>query len=194
VVRPGRPDHAEGPDVDEARLVQLAKAGDGGAFGQLYDACIDKVYRYVFFRVSDAQTAEDLTSDVFLKAWENLRRYEPQSSFVAWLYTIARNTVIDHYRTHRQTTSLDEIASTVGRADQPGERIELQDDVKGLQASLQHLTEDQREVLVLKFITGLDTAEIARRLRKTEGAIRALQMRGLQSLARLMESDGRQET
>jgi len=192
-VRLAKPDRAVEPDADESRLVQRAKAGDAAAFGQLYDACIDKVYRYVFFRVSDAQTAEDLTSDVFLKAWQNLGRYEPQSAFVAWLYTIARNTVIDHYRTQRQAVSLDEIAAAVGQADPPGERIELRDEVKGLQASLQRLTGDQREVLVLKFIAGLDSAEIAKRLGKTEGAIRALQMRGLQALSRLMESDGRQE-
>jgi RNA polymerase sigma-70 factor, ECF subfamily len=191
VVRPPRPGDPAGPDADEVRLVQQAKAGDAAAFGKLYDGCIDKVYRYVFFRVSDPQTAEDLTSEVFLKAWENFGRYEPHSSFVAWLYTIARNTVIDHYRTHKQAVSLDEIAASVGRADPGTERIELQDDVKEMQASLQYLTEEQREVLVLKFIAGLDTAEIARRLRRTEGAIRALQMRGLQALGRRMDSNGR---
>ena len=98
------------PLEDEKCLVDLAKSGDGEAFGRLYEAYFDRVYRFIYFRVTDDQVAEDLSSQVFLKAWENLRRYHPRGPFLAWLYAIARNTVIDSYRTRKQTVSLDEAA------------------------------------------------------------------------------------
>ncbi len=178
------------PHPDERRLVEQAKAGDAQAFGMLYDASVDRVYRFLFFRVNDTQTAEDLCSLVFLKAWENLHRFQPRGPFLAWLYSIARNTVIDHYRTHKQTVSLDEAAPLAATSARPDEVADLHFEVKALQAAMQHLTAEQREVLTLKFIAEYDTAQIARHMQKTEGAIRALQMRALQALARVMKSDG----
>jgi RNA polymerase sigma-70 factor (ECF subfamily) len=176
---------------DEARLVQQAKSGDAGAFGQLYDASVDRVYRYIFYRVTDEQTAEDLTSQVFLKAWENLHRYQPTGPFAAWLYSIARNAVIDHYRTHKPTVALDEVAATIGQDAKLDETVDLKSEVKSLRAAMQYLTDEQREVLTLKFISGMDTIEISRRMRKSEGAVRALQMRALQALGRVMEPEER---
>lgn len=176
---------------DEARLVQKAKSGDASAFGRLYDASVDRIYRYIFFRVTDEDIAQDLTSDVFLKAWENLGRYRPGGPFVAWLYTIARNTLIDHYRTRKQSVSLDlTVIKHDGKLD---EQLDLQYEVRALQQAMEYLTEEQREVLTLRFIAEMDTGQIAERMRKSEGAIRALQMRALQALARVMRTDGRQE-
>jgi DNA-directed RNA polymerase specialized sigma24 family protein len=105
----------------------------------LYGASIDRIYRYVFFRVTDTELAEDLTSEVFLKAWENLRRYRPGGPFIAWLYTIARNTVIDHYRTRKPSVPLDQ---TLIRQD-PGldEKVDLQHEVETLKQAMPHLTE-----------------------------------------------------
>ncbi len=173
---------------DERRLVDRAQAGDAEAFGQLYDAFIDRVYRFVFFRVTDVETAEDLTSQVFLKAWENLESYRPKGPFLAWLYAIARNTVIDNYRTRKQTVSLDEAAPIAAQDDKLDEHLELEFEMKSLQAAMQHLTEEQKEVLILKFIADYDTSQIARRMGKSEGAVRALQMRALQALARVMSN------
>ena len=174
------------PLPDEKRLVEQAKSGDAEAFGQLYDVCIDRVYRFIFFRVSDELTAEDLTSQVFLKAWQNLGRYQPKGPFLAWLYAIARNTVIDHYRTHKQTVSLDEAAPIAAKDDKLDDLIELKFEVNSLQESLQYLTEEQQEVITLKFIAEYDTDQIARKMGKSEGAIRALQMRALQALAKVL--------
>lgn len=177
---------------DEAKLVRKAKSGDAAAFGGLYDLCVDRIYRYIFFRVTDTEMAEDLTSEVFLKAWENLHRYKPGGPFVAWLYTIARNTVIDHYRTRKQSVPLEQ---TIIRVESKlDEMVDLTYEVEELQQAMQHLTDEQREVLTLRFIAELETAEIAERMRKSEGAIRALQMRALQALAKVMSTDGRQET
>ena len=176
---------------DEASLVRRARSGDSVAFGQLYDASVDRIYRYVFFRVTDTEVAEDLTSEVFLKAWENLHRYRPGGPFLAWLYTIARNTVIDHYRTRKPSVSLDQ---TILKQDSGlDDRLDLRHDVETLKQAMEHLTNEQREVLTLRFIAEMDTGEIARRMRKSEGAIRALQMRALQALARVMKTNGRQE-
>jgi RNA polymerase sigma-70 factor (ECF subfamily) len=181
------------PLPDERRLVEQAKSGDAEAFGQLYDACFDRVYRFIFFRVSDVPTAEDLTSQVFLKAWQNLGRYRPNGPILAWLYVIARNTVIDHYRTFKQTVSLDEAAPLVAQDAKLDELVEFQSEMKSLQESLQYLTEEQQEVLILKFIAEFDTDQIARRMGKSEGAIRALQMRALQALSKVMKKAEKEE-
>jgi RNA polymerase sigma-70 factor (ECF subfamily) len=168
---------------DEKRLVELAKSGDGEAFAELYEAYFDRVYRFIFFRVTDEQAAEDLASQVFLRAWENLHRYHPRGPFLAWLYAIARNAVIDTYRTRKPTVSLEIAAPLPAKDAKLDDRMELELDVKSLQAAMQKLTAEQQEVITLKFIADYDTAQIAKHMRKSEGAIRAVQMRALQALA-----------
>ncbi len=185
--RTARPDP---PPVDEESLVRQARSGDSEAFGQLYDACLERVYRYIYFRVSEEETAEDLTSQVFLKAWENLDRYKTGGSpFIAWLYTIARNLVIDHYRTQKEVVSLEDVTLSAPEEQNPVGQAELRFEMQALRDALQLLTEDQQEVLILKFIAGLPNASIAKMLKKQEGAIRALQMRGLQTLARHLQPE-----
>jgi RNA polymerase sigma-70 factor, ECF subfamily len=178
------------PLQEEKRLVEQAKSGDGDAFALLYEAYFDRVYRFIFFRVTDDQAAEDLCSQVFLKAWENLHRYHPHGPFLAWLYAIARNAVIDSYRTKKPTVSLDEAAPIAGHDEKLDDHMQLQFEMKSLQAAMQQLTQEQQEVITLKFIAEYDTAQIAKLMGKTEGAIRALQMRALQALARVMKHDG----
>jgi RNA polymerase sigma-70 factor (ECF subfamily) len=177
------------PLQDEARLVQLARAGDADAFAQLYDAYVERVYRYVYFRVTDNETAEDLTSQVFLKAWENLGRYRPGGPFLAWLYTIAHNTVIDHYRTRKPTVPLEEVASLIVQKDDLEDHMELQFNVEILRTALQQLTPDQQQVLMMRFIAEMSTEEVARAMGKREGAVRALQMRALHTLEKYMEKE-----
>ncbi len=177
---------------DERRLVDEAKSGDGEAFAQLYEAYLDRVYRFIFFRVTDVQVAEDLTSQVFLKAWENLSRYHPHGPFLAWLYAIARNTVIDNYRTRKQTVSLDDAAPIAAQDDKLDDHMQLEFEIESLQVAMQHLTHEQQEVITLKFIAEYDTAHIAKHMGKSEGAVRALQMRALQALARVMKNGSKE--
>ena len=181
------------PFSNEKRLVEQAKSGDAEAFGKLYDAYVDRVYRYIFFRVSDVPTAEDITSQVFLKAWQNLGRYQPKGPILAWFYAIARNTVIDHYRTYKQTVSLDAAAPLASKDDKLDDWVESKSDMNKVQESLQYLTEEQREVIVLKFIAEFDTGQIAGRMGKSEGAVRALQMRALQTLSKVMKKEDEEE-
>jgi RNA polymerase sigma-70 factor (ECF subfamily) len=186
-VREHPPPRLDLPLPGEAPLVQRAKSGDSEAFAQLYDAYIARVYRYVYFRVTDDHAAEDLTSQVFLKAWENLDRYQTGSSpFVAWLYTIARNLVIDYYRTKKELVPLEDV-HTLTSHETPVEEVEARFDLQAMRDALQFLTEEQQQVLILKFIAGLPNENIAKIMNKREGAVRALQMRALQTMARYME-------
>lgn len=121
--------HSDPPLPEEGRLVSEAQSGDADSFARLYDAYFERVFRYVYFRVSDDQTAEDLTSQVFLKAWENLPRYKPSGHFLAWLYTIARNQVIDHYRTRKETVPLDEVGTLSAEGAAVDEQVQLRSDV-----------------------------------------------------------------
>jgi len=174
------------PLADERQLVLKAQDGDAEAFGRIYDGYVERIYRFVFFRVDDQQTAEDLTSQVFLKAWSNLDRFEfTRTPYIAWLYTIAHNTVIDHYRTRKVTTALEDVQlSQPDDAEAVENQIDLTVEMQTIKAAMQSLTEDQQQVLHLRFIEGMSNTEIAQQLGKREGAIRALQMRGLQALAK----------
>jgi len=177
------------PLSNERQLVLQAQAGNSEAFGQLYDAYMERIYRFVYFRVEDQQTAEDITSQVFLKAWNNLDRFSfNRTPYLAWLYTIAHNAVIDHYRTRKVTAALDDVQlSQQDHAEAVENEIDLTSEMKTIKEVLQTLTDDQQKVLTLKFIEGMSNNEIARHLGKREGAIRALQMRGLQALAKQLE-------
>jgi len=175
--------------ANERQLVLQAQDGNSEAFGQLYDAYMERIYRFVYFRVEDQQTAEDITSQVFLKAWSNLDRFQfSRTPYLAWLYTIAHNAVIDHYRTRKVTTALDDVQlSQPDHSELVENEIDLTVEMKSVKTALQSLTDDQQKVLTLKFIEGMSNNEIAHHLGKREGAIRALQMRGLQALAKQLE-------
>jgi RNA polymerase sigma-70 factor, ECF subfamily len=145
----------------------------------------DGIHRYILIRVAEPELAEDLTSLVFLKAWENLNTLRlGRSPFAAWLYRIAHNTVIDHYRTRKTVVSLEEAAPLqLSFSDEIEKKLDIQFLAQELIQGLKVLTGTQQEVLILRFILGYTTPEIAQSLNKQPGAIRALQMRGLKRLA-----------
>jgi RNA polymerase sigma-70 factor (ECF subfamily) len=184
----------EGPDDPAvvALVNRVVVSRDPNAFGELYDRFVERVYRYLYFRAGSHPEAEDLTEQVFLKAWEAIGRYRWQGRpFLAWLYRLAHNTHIDHVRTQKPTLSLNndehpvELASAAA-AVELGRTL----DADLLARALAQLTLDQQQVIVMKFIEGLDNEQIAQALNKREGAIRALQMRALMSLRRVLESEG----
>jgi len=182
------------PVTGELALVHRSQAGEQDAFARLYDAYLDRIYRYVYFRVADQQVAEDITSQVFLKAWEKLNSYQPGSSpFIAWLYRIAHNAVIDNYRTRKVSIPLENVSpAEISHEDGTDEKLDLQIESQQLREALQELTEEQQQVLILKFISQLSTTEIAQQLGKQPGAIRALQMRALQGLAKYFNLEAEQ--
>ena len=185
---------AESPD--DSYVVELVDrvvaVRDARAFGELYDRFVERVYRYVYFRTGSHTEAEDLTEQVFLKAWEAIGRYRWQGRpFLAWLYRLAHNAHIDHVRSQRPTTSLTNDQRPLDLAS-PRASLELGRtlDAEVIAGALAELTIDQQQVIVMKFIEGLDNEQIAQLMDKREGAIRALQMRALMSMRRVLERQG----
>jgi RNA polymerase sigma-70 factor (ECF subfamily) len=175
---------------DEGQLIQRARQGDLAAVSELYNLHVDRIYQYVRYRTGDDQTAEDITAEVFLRALESLGRYNDQGApFIAWLYRIAHARIIDYWRSskRRQTAPLDDPLLQDGLVT-TDEAIDV-DFVQHrlLRSALRQLTEDQQNVIILKFMQGLSNAEIAQVLGKTEGAVKSLQRRALETLARLLE-------
>lgn len=183
------------PLMDELTLVHLSQQGDHEMFAHLYNAYMERIYRYVYHRVgNDDMLTDDITSKVFLKVWEKLGSYEAgKSPFMAWLYRIARNAVIDHYRAKNLSISLEEASPVeLSHRDEIDEKLDSQVQSWQLRDALQGLTPQQQQVLTLKFVGGLNTVEIAEQLGKRAGAVRALQMRGLQGLAKSPVLQGEQ--
>ena len=170
---------------DESDLVQRAQQGDADAFTELYRRHVDQIYRFVLLRVGDEASAEDLTSEVFVRALESLHAYEDRGApFAAWLYRIANARVVDHWRRSRQM----EISLDSGDVDLPFEPAARDVFVmKVLSESLRRLTAEQQEVIILRFVEGYSTAEIAQITGRSEGAVKALQRSALASLARHMD-------
>ncbi len=168
-------------------LVARAAQGDTDAFGDLYERLLDDIYRYVYYRVSNQQDAEDLTETIFLKAWQGLANYKPEGApFVAWLYRIAHNTVVDHYRTRKISEPLADHPYLPDERESVEAQVFSRAEVEQLRQTLQEMTPIHQEVLVLRFINGLSPAETAAALNKSNGAIRVLQHRALKELQALM--------
>lgn len=180
------PSKLPNPATDELQLISLSQQGDAEAFASLYAFYVERITRYIYFRVTDHELAEDITSRIFLKMLEKLDTYQAgRSPIIAWLYRMAHNAVIDHYRMKRTFISLEDVhQAEVRQEDGIEEKLDLQIKSQQLREALQVLTEEQQRVLILKFIDGLSTLEIARQLGKRQGAVRSLQMRALQRLAR----------
>jgi len=173
---------------DEATLIRRAREGDPSAFAEIYDRYQPAIYRYIFYRVGDTATAEDLTSEVFVRLVEKNYHLTYQGRpLLAWLYTIARNLVTDYHRRSGQVTVLPLDERLVDGATDTEEGHEHMLIRQRLAGAIARLTEDQRQVILLKFFEGLDNETVARVLGKSIGAVKALQHRGLAALRRILE-------
>ena len=175
-------------DID--LLVEEAIGGDADAFGRLYDMYVDRVYRHVYYRVGSTEDAEDLTQQVFLKAWQAIGRYKRTSSpFLAWLMRISHNLVIDFYRSKKDKGYLDfEIAASDSHSS-PERVAETEFDQQLVRRAILRLASDQQQVIMLSFIEGFSYAEIASTLGKSEGAIRVIQHRALKRMRNTLEEE-----
>ena len=169
----------------ESELISLASDGNAEAFGVLYERYIDQIYNYIYYRTSNGKDAEDICSRVFLRALKHIERYEDRGyPFSAWLYRIAHNLVVNWYRDSERTEEI----SLVEQYPPPTmdgtveERLEKKDEEKRLMAIINGLPDDRRELLILKHVEGLTNAEIGQIMDRTEGAIKALYHRTLESL------------
>lgn len=176
-------------DASESHLIERAKACDAEALSELYRRHANAVFRYVYYRVGDRAVAEDLVGDIFVRALEGLPSYQDIGRpFEAWLYRIAHARVVDYYRRQnvRRVASLDKRLAADEDAN-PDRLAARRDDARRAWEALYRLTEDQQQVVSLRFIAGYSTAEVADLMGKTEGAVKALQHRALASLRRLLE-------
>lgn len=167
--------------------MQEFQAGNRDAFAQLYDCYVEKIYKYFFFKTSQEE-AFDLTETVFLKVWENIRAYRKKagSSFASWLFRIAHNLLIDHYRLNRTNLELDANEADHRQESSPIFLAEQSLSRENLRSALKRLKSSHKEVITLSFINGLENQEIAQVMKKSEGSLRVLKFRALKELKRVL--------
>lgn len=170
-----------------AELVSRAAEGSEAAFGQIYDLYFDKLYRFVFYRVNHQETAEDLVAETFIRVWKKIREVSDAAAFNGWVYQIARNLVIDHYRTRKSTVDLTELENVLTYEDNAVAKTDLGFDQREFLEAVKKLSPDQQTVVKLKFIDELENEEISQVLNKSEGAIRVIQHRALAALRELLK-------
>lgn len=178
------------PGVDLAAAVARVQAGDAAAFDTIYERFADPLYRFVYVRCGDAALAEELTGDLWVRVVEKLPSFqfpkgEPEAAFAGWLYTIARNLVIDHSRRKRHDSQplLETLSSNEAT---PDEQALVGEEHRELRNAIDKLTPDQRTVVLLRFVEDRSNADVAQLMAKTEGAVKLLQYRALDALARTL--------
>ncbi|MDX1511413.1 MAG: sigma-70 family RNA polymerase sigma factor [Nitriliruptorales bacterium] len=182
------PSTLTGIDEDIVELVRRAQHGDRDAFAQIYDRHVGEIFGFVMNRVRQRETAEDLTGDVFMRAFRRLPDFEWKGVDIgAWIMTIARNRVADHFRSFstRLERSSDDIRHDVEvRGTDAPERIaEGRELARRLGRALEQLSDEHREVIELRFVHELSLADTAQVIGRTVGATKSLQFRALKALA-----------
>lgn len=186
---PALPPEPEAGQLDVWGMVRRAQQGDAEAFGELYDHYVPLVHRYVYHRVGDRATAEDVTSETFVRALRRIDSLSFQGRDVgAWLVTIARNIVLDHVKSsrYRLEVATADMRDADRATDGPEDAVVAHLTNQQLLACVRQLGSEQQECIVLRFIHGLSVAETAQVMGKKDGAIKALQHRAVRRLAALV--------
>ena len=173
------------------QLIVRAQQGDTQAIGELYECYRVNIFRYLYYRTSDTQTADDLTSEVFLRMIRALNSYRQQEvAFLAWLFQIARNLLTDHYRkmSYRSHLQLEE-QEMVQQEPNSHPHSEARLNSLAIRQALERLNDEQRDVIVMRFVTGMPIAEVAQALNKSEDAVKGLQRRGLAALRDVLSDE-----
>lgn len=184
----------ERPLQEKFLLYRVRAKRDPDAFGKIYDLYARRIYRFVFFKVSSEEEAQDLTADVFLKAWQYLLEESGRDvrHLGALLYSIARNRVIDHYRSRslKETLPLTEDADEIIADDRSlADQTEAKLDVEMLERHLRSLKDEYREVLIMRYLDELSAAEIGKILQKPPGTVRVLLHRALAAIKHHVAKD-----
>lgn len=169
-------------------LFRITVKKDPEAFGKVYDEYVNRIYRFIYFKVSSAPEAEDLTSEVFLRAWQYLQEGKSVKQLSAFLYKIGRNLVVDHYRNKMLSvsTSEPEVAVLLTDKGKTIKKLETNQEYGALLAAMSKMKEEYREVVHLKYIDELDTGEIAEILGKSTGNVRVILHRASNTLKELL--------
>lgn len=187
------------PPEEEKALIERAKSGDAEAFGAIYDAQVTRIYRFILFKIGNPGDAEDLTHEVFLAAWRTIKSYEERSGIrlTSWLYRIASNRVIDHYRSEKRNMSLDELIAGNGL---PIELVTSSGanlikalshkmDLQEVMGAVRNLTDDQQNVVIMRFIEDLTPEETGAAIGKNAAAVRLIQHRALEKLKVMLKTN-----
>lgn len=182
---------AQGPltEEEERGLVARAITKDQEAFGVLYEAKVDRVYRHIYYRVGNPHDAEDLTAQVFENAWKAIDRYRNMGRpFVVWLLSIANNQVVDHYRAkdRKKQVYLDDSSLSVSDGVDPEAIAQQGAEIEELRRAFSQLKPDQQKVLTLLFVDGLDSVDIAAIMKKSDGNVRIILHRTIKALRKIL--------
>jgi len=171
--------------IDDSKLIELAAKGEAEAFGDLYDRYVRKIYNYIYYRTGNINEAEDLTSRVFQRAFRHIQNYNQRGvPFSAWLYRIAHNLVANWYRdrSRKKEVALGDHIESDSHFDFPENALEKNEETEKLLRAIRRLPSERQQLVILKFVEGLSNAEIGVIMRRSEGAIKSLYHRTLQSL------------
>lgn len=171
----------------EKSLVRQAIKRDAAAFTELYWHNIDRVYKHVFYRVRHQNAAEDITQETFIKAWKAIDRYQDRGhTFAAWLTAIADNLTADYFKANPGHVPLDEVIAG-GRELNVKKDTDLRDNHNDVHEAISTLAEEKQKVVLMRYIEGFSFAEIARALKKSEGAVRVILHRSLRELRNILK-------
>jgi RNA polymerase sigma-70 factor (ECF subfamily) len=172
----------------EQELITQAQSGDEAAVTLLYETHVDAIFKYVRYRVHSKSTAEDLTSEVFLRMVRGLASYQDQGvPFRAWLFRIAGNLVIDYYRQQKKNDTDPLLDNYQSSEPDPFDQLAQSEDQSRLYQALRALPENYQNLLLLRFVENLPHTEIALIMNKSADALRAMQHRALRALAEQFE-------
>ena len=177
--------------MTDAELVAGLKANDDAAYREVVARFGDPLYGYIYSLTGDHHLSEDILSETYLRMVEKIESYTFYGApFKAWLYRIAHNLAITTLKRAQRLVGAEALESAAPTLDDPATTIAARLEVDELRAALGELTEDQQQVVMLRFVAEQSTAEVARALEKTENAVKQLQFRALRSLGRLLERQG----
>lgn len=175
----------------EENLIQAAVRGESSAFGTLYDLYQPRIYRFVLIKVGHREEAEDLTHQVFLSAWQNMKSYRSKGfPFSSWLYRIARNKVVDFYRTKRESSSIDQIDPEFFI--EPAVQhlnIDLGIERDRVMMAIQKLESNYQDVVVLRFVEDMSVEEVAKTLKRSSGSVKVTQHRAIKKLKEILGTE-----
>src|SRR3989344_146931 len=173
----------------ELQYIKEAQGGNGEAFGKLYHYYLPKIYRFVLLKVNNKGEADDLVHEVFMSAWQHIHSYASRGfPFSSWVYQIARNKIIDSYRTKKQHLRLDDFEDTYFKVpERQSKELNNTLDLERVQSFIKLLKQDHQDVLIMRFVDDLSHQEIASAIGKSEGAVRLIQHRALQNLKAIIE-------
>ncbi len=173
--------------LDEKAIILDAINGKASAFGLLYDKYNEQIYRFIYLKVSHREEAEDLAHQVFLNAWQNIKNYKFKGfPFSSWLYQIARNQVIDHYRTKKDVFDIENIEEPATPGNSLSDKLELDMEIEIVKKAILKLRQEQQDIIILRFVDDLSPKEVAIALKRPESTVRVIQHRAIKNLQKII--------